>query len=117
MGDVDLEKNKVIIDKDLKEFTFSGIVKINPKVIFKKEIKKMELWKHLLLPLAKCNRCVDLKVMQLLAACVELLQQHIVPINPGKGHIRLLFVLKRPKFRICTCLCFVRINKFGLNCT
>ena len=52
-GDFDLEKNKVIVDKDLKEFTFSGIVKINPKIIFKKEIKKMELWKHLLLPLAR----------------------------------------------------------------
>ena len=50
-GDVDLEKNSIILDGDLKEFTYSGIAKINPKIILNKEIKKIDLWKHLLMPL------------------------------------------------------------------
>ena len=51
-GDLDLERNNVLVNKEKKEFTYSGIAKISPSIFLKKEAKKMELWKDLLLPCA-----------------------------------------------------------------
>lgn len=53
-ADMNLKNDYIFVDNGLNKLTYSGIGLINPKVFHdKKEIKKFQLWKDLLLPLAE----------------------------------------------------------------
>ncbi len=53
-ADMNLKNDYIFVDNGLNKLTYSGIGLINPKVFHdKKEIKKLQLWQDLLLPLAE----------------------------------------------------------------
>tara|TARA_Y200000002_G_scaffold235291_1_gene194360 strand:+ start:1570 stop:2238 length:669 start_codon:yes stop_codon:yes gene_type:complete len=50
-ADMNLKKDHICVNENSKEFTYSGIGLINPKILRGIRLEKLQLWKNLLLPI------------------------------------------------------------------